>query len=384
MPLRLAILAPRFWPHWGDAERRLLLLAEGLLDGGHHVTVVAPRWRRAWPAEMCVGPVPLVRLRGSHKSGWSTLRWMYRLSRWLKEQAGQLDAVLVGGLRHEAYVAIRVLADRRVPVVVMAGADDLAWQKSATFGSRIARRCQKASAIIAPARTLAEQLVAAGFAEERISVIPWSVEIPPPRSPAQREAARMALAGVNSDLVTTDATPLGLAVGRLDPEHHFGDLVRAWRIVTANRPEARLWIIGDGPERERLYRQICDLDLRYRVLIPGTFDCLDELFAAADLFLQPGACEMPSLALLSALAAGLPTIAANCPALREVVESGHNGLLVSLGEPKAVASQVERLLAAPAEGVAFGSAARDLLRNGRTTSQFIQQYVQILARQLDS
>jgi hypothetical protein len=84
--LRLAIVAPRFWPLWGDAERRALLLAESLIEEGHRVTVVSPRWRRTWPAEMCVGLVPLVRLRGSHRTGWSTLRWMYFLSRWLKEQ----------------------------------------------------------------------------------------------------------------------------------------------------------------------------------------------------------------------------------------------------------------------------------------------------------
>jgi glycosyltransferase involved in cell wall biosynthesis len=376
--LRLAILAPRFWPHWGDAERRWLALAEGLLAAGHRVTVASPRWRRAWPVEMCVGPVPLVRLRGSHKSGWSTLRWAYSLSRWLREQAGQLDGVLVGGLRHEAYVAIRALADRDVPVVALAGEWDVAWHQSATFGIRIARRCQRASAIVAPSRTLAAQLLSAGFAQEKIVVIPWSVEIPPPRSPAQREAARMALAGVNSDLVTTDATPLGLAIGRLDAEHRFSDLVRAWRIVTANRPEARLWIIGDGPDRERLYRQICDLDLRYRVLIPGTFDCLDELFAAADLYLQPGACEAPPLALLSALAAGLPVVAADAPALREAIEPDQNGLVVRAGEPKALAAQIERLLSAPADGVALGAAARETIRNGPTAAQVVAELVKLL------
>jgi hypothetical protein len=220
-PLRLALLAPRFWPHWGDAERRLLMLAEGLVAAGHRVTVVAPRWRKAWPAEMCVGTVPLVRLRGSHKSGWSTLRWMYSLSRWLKDHADSLDAALVGGLRHEAYVAIRVLSDRQSPVIVEARPGDLAWQRTATFGSRIARRCLSATAVIAPTQTIAEQLRAAGFDESKLRVIPWTIEIPPPRSPGQREAARIAVASVNSDLITTDATPLGLAIGRLDAEHRF-------------------------------------------------------------------------------------------------------------------------------------------------------------------
>jgi len=381
-PLRLALLAPRFWPHWGDAERHWLALAEGLLAAGHGVTVVGPRWRRAWPESMHVGVVPLVRLRGSHRSGWSTLRWMYSLSRWLKEQAASLDAVLVSGLRHEAYVAIRVLQGRNVPIVVEAGPGDLAWQQTAAFGSRIARRCRQAAAVIAPSRALAEQLLAAGFAEGQVQVIPWSVHLPPPRSPGQREAARTALAGVNSDLITTDGTPLGLAMGRLDADHRFSDLVRAWRIVTANRPEARLWIIGDGPERESLYRQISDLDLRYRVLIPGTFDCLDELFAAVDLFVHPSPCDAPPLALLAALAAGLPVVAADSPALREVVEPNQNGLLVPAGDPRALAARIEGLLASPAEGVRLGANGRDAMRCIATSSAMAARYSDLVTQVL--
>jgi glycosyltransferase involved in cell wall biosynthesis len=93
------------------------------------------------------------------------------------------------------------------------------------------------------------------------------------------------------------------------------------------------------------------LDLRHRVLIPGTFDCLDELYAAADLFLQPSACEAPPLALLAALAAGLPAIAADSPAIREAIEPEKTGLVFPAGDPKALAALIERLLAAPAEGV---------------------------------
>ena len=93
--------------------------------------------------------------------------------------------------------------------------------------------------------------------------------------------------------MTTFNSQVALAVGRLDAAHRFGDLVRAWRIVTARRSEARLWIIGDGPERDTLYRQIGDLDQRFRVLLPGTFDCLDDLIQASDMLLIPSASAVP-------------------------------------------------------------------------------------------
>jgi glycosyltransferase involved in cell wall biosynthesis len=383
-PLRLAIAAPRFWPLLGDAERRALRLAEGLIELGHQVTVVTPRWRRAWPAEMCVGIVPLVRLRGSHRTGWSTLRWMYALSRWLKEQAASLDAILACGLRHEAYVAVGAARERQLPVIAIAGAGDIAWQRSAAFGSRIAQRCRLVDAIVAQSGAVADELAAAGFAQSRIKQIPWSVDLPPPRSPLRRAAGREALATVNSDLITTDATPIGLAAGRLDAEHRFGDLIRAWRIVTANRPEARLWIVGDGPERERLFRQICDLDLRHRVLLPGTFDFLDELLDAADLFIQPGTFTAPPLVLEMALAAGLPVAAADSPAIREALEPGRTGLVFTAGDVKGLASLIERTLADPAEGITLGSAARDAIRSGPHPDQMLEQYTDLLTQLVHS
>src|SRR6188474_2461182 len=105
--LRLAIVTPRFWPLIGDTSAHLLRLAESLIAAGHLVTVVTPQWKRAWPRQISVGPLPVVRLHSAPRGGWSTLRWMYALRTWLREEfARSLDAVIVSGLRHEAYVTL--------------------------------------------------------------------------------------------------------------------------------------------------------------------------------------------------------------------------------------------------------------------------------------
>ena len=82
--LRLAIVTPRFWPLMGDCDMHLLQLAASLISLGHKVTIVTARWKRSWPEQMIVGTAPLVRLRGSPRAGWSTLRWMYSLAGWLR------------------------------------------------------------------------------------------------------------------------------------------------------------------------------------------------------------------------------------------------------------------------------------------------------------
>ncbi|HZN37086.1 MAG TPA: glycosyltransferase family 4 protein, partial [Pirellulaceae bacterium] len=204
--LRLAIVAPRFWPLVEDAPQHLLQLAESLIAAGHAVDVVTPLWKRSWPRAMQVGPVPLVRLRGSPRTALGTVRWMYSLAGWLREQ--RPAGMLVGGLRHEAYVALGMPPKIRPRVVLVAGEDDLAWQRTAAFGSRIAARCRQAPAIVAASEELADGLASAGYSRERITVIPRRVPIPSPRSPAARDQARAALAAVNHDLVTTTTAPV--------------------------------------------------------------------------------------------------------------------------------------------------------------------------------
>jgi glycosyltransferase involved in cell wall biosynthesis len=355
--LALAIVTPRFWPLVGDETTHLLRLAEALIAAGHEVSVVTPRWKRTWPERMAIGPVPLVRLRGSAAGGWGTLRWMYALSGWLAEE--RLDGVLVHGMRHEAYVALGWSAKSHVPTLLLASEDDLAWHRSAALGRRIAARCQQARLVIAPNELLAEELAQAGLKRECISVVPRSVNIPPARTPKAREEARLALATANYDLATTANAQVALAIGRLDAAHQFGDLVRAWRIVTARRPEARLWIVGDGPDREKLYRQIGDLDQRFRAFLPGTFDCIEELLQASDMLLYPAQSLAPPLVMREAQAPGLPVIAADSPGARQCISSQQTGVLYPPGDIKALAYTIIELMENPAIAVAYGAAARE-------------------------
>jgi len=376
--LRLAIAAPRFWPHVEDSPTHLLRLAESLTDAGHSVTVVTPLWQRAWPRQMFVGRVSLVRLRGSHRGGLSTVRWMYSLSGWLREQ--KLDGILAAGLRHEAYIALGTAQKTGISVAVLAGEGDLTWQRTATFGGRIAARCREAQAIVAPSRELAETLAFAGYAPQTLTVVSRRVAIPPPRSPQAQTDIRAALAAVNYDLVTTATAPVALAVGRLDEPHQLGDLVRAWRIVGARRSEARLWILGDGPLRDRLYQQIGDLDQRFRVLIPGMFDSLQEVLQAADLYLSPAAHLVPPLALLEALAAGLPVVSADAPAIRELAPAEAEGMFVPAGEIQSLAGAISNHFEHPGPGIVRASAIRQQMQAQPTPADEAAAYTELFQR----
>jgi len=373
--LRLAIVTPRFWPLIGDQSMHLLRLADSLTTLGHSAVVVTPQWKRSWPQQMTIGGVELVRLRGSGRGGWSTLRWMYSLGSWLREQA--LDGVLVDGLRHEAYVALGVAKRMPLKVAIVAGEGDLTWQATATLGTRIASRCREAPIVIGPSEALAHSLRAVGMADHRLRIIPRTAAASPARSQTVRNAVRGALAAVNADLVVGPHSIVVLAAGRLDEAQRFGDLVRAWRIVTAKKPEARLWIVGDGPEREQLYRQIGDLDQRFRVLLPGTFDCLEEVIQASDMLLVPAPYLVPPLVMLDSLAAGLPVIAANSPTNQQLVRLGETGVLYPAGDVKAIAASVLEWIDQPAQAIACGARARTASQAWHTVTAEAEAYAEV-------
>jgi glycosyltransferase involved in cell wall biosynthesis len=373
---RVAIVTPRFWPLIDDRSTHLLRLAEALIAAGQDVIVVTPRWKRTWPEEMHVGTVPLVRLRGSAAGGFRTLRWMYSLAGWLRE--ARPDAAIVSGLKHEAYVTLRAKPGSPRACVLLAGEDDLPWQRTATLGSRVAEHCRAAPCIAAPTHAVRDELASANYPAEHIHVVSRGTLAWPPPSPQRRDAARAALAAVNYDLATTASARVALAVGRLDAAHQFGDLVRAWRIVTARHPETRLWIVGDGPERERLYRQIGDLDQRFRAMLPGTFERTDELLDACDMLLVPGAHRAPPLALLDAQAAGLPVIAADSAAARQCITTGETGILYPCGDGKSLAAAILDLIDNPARAVALAAAARAISPARPTPEDEAAMYLELI------
>ena len=91
--MRLALVTPRFWPLADDGATRLHRLAEQFRGGGHAVTIVTATWHSSWPREVQVREIPVVRLKGAPRGGWSTLRYMFGLARWLKQHRDRLDAV---------------------------------------------------------------------------------------------------------------------------------------------------------------------------------------------------------------------------------------------------------------------------------------------------
>ncbi len=361
-PLRLALVTRRFWPLVGGAEVVMANLAAEFRRQGHAATIVTAQWEPHWPRDLVHREVPVVRLPQSKLRTWGTLRYMYALSSWFAEQRTKLDGVLVSMLKHDAYAAIGALRGSGLPVVVRAEgggeAGDCNWQATARFGMRIRRRCYDADAIVAPSDAIGQELLAAGYDAGNIKRIDNGVRLPPPRAPLTQEAARSALAEANWDLKCEPDAPVAVYTGRLHPDKGLMDLVQAWPAVAKRWPHARLWLIGEGPQREELFQTIGDLGFRYQICLPGSFDEIDDVLAAADLLVLPSYSEGMSLSILEAMAAGLPVVATDIPGNRALVRHEQEGLLVPMRDATSLASAIGRIFDSPAQGVQLGAAGR--------------------------
>lgn len=146
------------------------------------------------------------------------------------------------------------------------------------------------------------------------------------------------------------------AVGRLDRQKGFDLLLDAFAML--DRPDARLVIHGEGPERGALEAQVARLELGDRVSLPGRTAAPGGWLAGGGTFVLSSRFEGYPNALMEAMAAGLPVAAFDCPwGPADMIRDGGNGLLVPPGDVAALAAAMRRLLDDPALAARLGTAA---------------------------
>ncbi len=132
-------------------------------------------------------------------------------------------------------------------------------------------------------------------------------------------------------------------VGRLSKEKRHDILLEALsQIQTSRRPG--LVLVGDGPTRQSLENQIQDSDLAKDVRLLGTCHNVPSILKDFDIFVLASDTEGLPVALLEAMATGLPVIATRVGGVPELVEDGVNGFLVPPGDPGELASAIEKLV----------------------------------------
>jgi glycosyltransferase involved in cell wall biosynthesis len=160
--------------------------------------------------------------------------------------------------------------------------------------------------------------------------------------------------GVRSDLPSAAAVrhslgiPLSVpvigTVGRLAEVKRQDILIRAVKLVMKQRPDVRLLIVGDGPERPRLEVLARELGIAGKVHFTGYQSCPEQLFQVMNVFSLTSQSEGFPISLLEAWRAELPVACTSVGGIPKIVEHEADGLLFSEGEVEAAALSFERLL----------------------------------------
>ena len=166
----------------------------------------------------------------------------------------------------------------------------------------------------------------------RLVTVENGIPLPPPCTLAEKRRLRAELG------VEEDALLIGY-LGRMHVEKGVDLLVEAFRRAFPQRRDARLLLIGPGPLEAQLRRETAD---EPRIMLRGDVSCAARLLGALDIYAQPSLREGRSLAMLEAMAAGLPTVAHALPAVKELHSEG-SALLVPSGDLERLAGALRTL-----------------------------------------
>jgi glycosyltransferase involved in cell wall biosynthesis len=248
---------------------------------------------------------------------------------------------------------------------------------------RLVGKCARAACIIGNVRgntpqtqherwlwPLATHLICNNKRLERLLLEQY--RIPPPR-------LTMIYNGVDSDYFRPPPAgqkaghPRIVSIGRLVPEKAQETLIAAFRMVLRDLPDAKLWLVGDGPRQRFLEPLLQQLPPGRAALFPGQAD-IRPFLLQADLFALSSVTEALPNVVLEAMAAGLPVVATHVGGVPELVLPGQTGLLVPPREPAPLAEAMTQLLTDADRRRSFGQAGRRRVEKHFSFNRMVQRH----------
>ena len=229
--------------------------------------------------------------------------------------------------------------------------------------------------IVAVSKEVRERLrVYEGLSKGRIRVIYNGIN-PPLRISAEERTALRRYWGIDH------STFVAVTVGRLDPIKNIPLFLKALVLVRQKIP-IRALIIGDGPERNYLERLAVHLGLEKAVTFTGYRKDATRLMQIGDVFVLSSFSEGTSLALLEAMACGLPSVVTEVGGNPEVVADGQTGFVVASEDPVQMAAALYVLAENPFLAQKMGEAARHRFEQKFTFEKMMQAYQELYYQML--
>ena len=208
--------------------------------------------------------------------------------------------------------------------------------------------------LVAVSPQVRDDLVRLGVApEEKFIVIRLGIELEDRvDSDTDGRAETRRLLGIPSEAFTVGW------IGRMTGIKRTDDVLLAFKRLRARGVDARLCMVGDGPDRAAIERRAHDLGIVRDTLFLGYQESVAPFYAAFDAFILPSANEGTPVTAIEALAAGRPVVATRVGGVPDVVRDGEDGFLVEAGDVEALAERLASLAADPGLRERMGAAGR--------------------------
>jgi glycosyltransferase involved in cell wall biosynthesis len=220
-----------------------------------------------------------------------------------------------------------------------------------------------------------------GSVRDKISVICNSVDVRryQPDSGRTRGGIR---AATRRQLGLAENACVAVVVATFKEQKGHRYLIEAVPGAIAQFPDLYILLVGDGGLREKLMAQADALGLDGHLRFLGFRSDISDLLAASDLFILPSLWEGLSMALVEAMASGLPVIATEVSGTQQVMISGVTGLLVPPGDPRRLTEAIVQLLSNPAQARAMGAAGQRRVAELYSSKQQARDLLSLFCREL--
>ncbi|MDD4894006.1 MAG: glycosyltransferase family 4 protein [Candidatus Omnitrophica bacterium] len=169
-----------------------------------------------------------------------------------------------------------------------------------------------------------------------------------------------------------DAPVIGI-VARLSEEKGHTYLIKAMQEVTANVPDAQLLIVGEGRTKEALVKLVKSLGLDKSVFIFPPVGDTQEVLSCMDLFVLPSLKEGLGLALMEAMACGIPAVGSGVGGIKSLIQDEINGLLVRPADSRELSRAILELLKNPDKAKSLGENARIFINQNFSQDRMVSQ-----------
>ena len=223
---------------------------------------------------------------------------------------------------------------------------------------RQAYRC--ATKVVANSTAARDMLEQEGLAASSIAVIPNGIDA-------------AAFGGRSPDAATRPIRTV-ITVANLRPEKSHETLLAAASTLVREHPELHFQIVGAGPRRQELEALAASRGVSAHVSFLGHREDVASLLAGADVFVLPSLSEAFPNGAIEAMASGLPVVASAVGGLLDLIDTGHNGILVQPGDPEHLASAIRRLIGDRPLATRLGQAARAHVTQRYSFDRMVQAF----------